>query len=61
MTSQFPRVPPRDLNALAMPLTMDDNERIFEFACYEGNYGLRNVLSGARAQETKAEGSGGSR
>jgi hypothetical protein len=27
---------------------------IFEFACHEGNYGLANNLSGARAQE-KAE------
>jgi hypothetical protein len=24
---------------------------IFEYACHEGNYGLRNVLAGARAQE----------
>jgi hypothetical protein len=26
-------------------------ERMFEFACHEGNYGLRSILSGARAQE----------
>ncbi len=26
-------------------------ERMFEFACHEGNYGLRAILSGARAQE----------
>jgi hypothetical protein len=26
-------------------------ERIYEFACHEGNYGLWNILSGARAQE----------
>jgi hypothetical protein len=26
-------------------------ERIFEFACHEGNYGLANILSGARAEE----------
>ena len=25
---------------------------IFEFACHEGNYGLRNILSVARAQES---------
>jgi len=24
---------------------------IYEFACHEGNYGLRNILSGARAEE----------
>jgi len=28
---------------------------IFEFACHEGNYGLANNLSGARAQEKTAE------
>jgi hypothetical protein len=26
-------------------------EQMFEFACHEGNYGLRGILSGARAQE----------
>jgi hypothetical protein len=24
---------------------------IYEYACHEGNYALRNILSGARAQE----------
>ena len=28
---------------------------IYEFACHEGNYGLANTLSGARAQEKAAE------
>ena len=27
---------------------------IFEYACHEGNYGMHNNLSGARAEETKA-------
>jgi len=26
---------------------------IFEYACHEGNYGMRNNLSGARAEEKK--------
>jgi hypothetical protein len=26
-------------------------EQMFEYACHEGNYGLRAILSGARAQE----------
>ena len=39
----------------AVPLTMDDDEAIFEYACHEGNYGLRNILSGARAEEKIAE------
>ena len=27
------------------------NSPVFEYACHEGNYALRNILSGARAQE----------
>ncbi len=35
-----------------MTLTkMDDTQRPFEYACHEGNYGLRNILSAARADE----------
>jgi hypothetical protein len=30
---------------------MNDPNRIFEFACHEGNFGMANTLSGARAQE----------
>jgi hypothetical protein len=30
------------------------NGPIFEFACHEGNYGPRNILSGARAEERRA-------
>jgi hypothetical protein len=26
---------------------------IFEYACHEGNYGLTNILSGARAEDAK--------
>ncbi len=32
---------------------------IFEYACHEGNYGLTNILSGARAQEREAAATGG--
>jgi hypothetical protein len=28
---------------------------IYEYACHEGNYGLRNILSGARWEEKAAE------
>jgi len=28
---------------------------VYEYACHEGNYGLENVLRGARAQEREAE------
>ena len=30
------------------------NGKIYEFACHEGNYGLRNNLRGARAEEKRA-------
>jgi hypothetical protein len=36
-----------------MPLRAID-ELLYEYACHEGNYGLRGILAGARAQE-KAE------
>ena len=32
-------------------------EHMFEFACHEGNYGMRAILSGARAQERADAGS----
>ena len=36
----------------AMMLTKKDaSQRPFEYACHEGNYGLRNILSAARAEE----------
>ena len=35
----------------AIPLTMNDSERIMEYACHEGNRAMENILSGARAEE----------
>jgi hypothetical protein len=35
---------------IAMPLTSDPNQ-IYPFECHEHNYGLRNILSAARAAE----------
>ena len=35
---------------MMMPLKKT-GELLFEFACHEGNYGMRAILSGARAQE----------
>ena len=31
------------------------DERMFEYACHEGNYALRNILSGARKKEADAK------
>ena len=38
---------------VALPMTRTDGP-MFEFACHEGNYGLTNILSAARAEENKA-------
>ena len=39
----------------AVPMTATEGP-IFEYACHEGNYGMTNVLKGARAAEKAAEG-----
>jgi hypothetical protein len=31
---------------------------LFEHACHEGNYGLANILAGARAEEKRAAAAG---
>jgi hypothetical protein len=33
-----------------------NGERLYEYACHEGNYGLTSILSGARAKEREAGG-----
>ena len=38
----------------AFPMTKT-GEQIFEYACHEGNYGMTNLLSGARAEEKAAD------
>lgn len=35
----------------AMPLTMNNREPVFEFACHEGNYALTNILNAARTMD----------
>jgi hypothetical protein len=37
--------------SFAMHLTNDESQPPFEYACHEGNYGLKNILSAARAEE----------
>ena len=41
----------------AIPMTKVEGP-IYEYACHEGNYGMANLLSGARAQEKAAEAAG---
>jgi hypothetical protein len=39
---------------VAFPLRRDDGFTVYEYACHEGNYGLLDILSGARADEAAA-------
>jgi hypothetical protein len=39
----------------AMPLTRDNSQPIFEYACHEGNRGLEHILSAARAEERRSQ------
>jgi len=39
--------------AIRMPLKRDDTQAIFEFGCHEGNRGLANILSAARAEDAQ--------
>jgi hypothetical protein len=36
---------------MALPIRMQSDYQVFEYACHEGNYGMRNILSAARADE----------
>ena len=36
-----------------MNLTKDDTQAVYEYGCHEGNYGLSNILSAARAEESR--------
>jgi hypothetical protein len=39
---------------VAFPLRRDPGFTVYEYACHEGNYGLLDILSGARADEAAA-------
>jgi hypothetical protein len=55
VTAQDSHTWPRPFT-FAMNLTKDPTQPIFEYGCHEGNYGLRDILSGARADEKAARG-----
>jgi hypothetical protein len=42
--------------SLRIALTRGDDGHLHEYACHEGNYAMRNILSGARADETASGG-----
>ena len=37
--------------SFALSLTKDPSQGVFEYACHEGNYAIKNILSAARAEE----------
>jgi hypothetical protein len=37
----------------SLPLTLNPSEPLMPYECHEGNYGLKNILSAARAEEKK--------
>jgi hypothetical protein len=39
----------------SMPLTVNDDEPVYEYACHEGNYAIKNILSGSRLADAAAE------
>ena len=39
---------------VAFPRKREANDKLYEYACHEGNYGLPNILSGSRAAEKGA-------
>ena len=39
---------------VALPLKQDPQYGMFEYACHEGNYGLRNILSASRAGDKES-------
>ena len=38
-----------------MELTQDPEQQLFEYACHEGNYAMRNILSAGRAADAAAQ------
>ena len=39
------------------PLTVNDEEPLYEYACHEGNYAIKNILSWSRKSESAADSS----
>jgi hypothetical protein len=51
VTFDDPRTWPRPWTFAMNLARRNPSQRIFEYACHEGNYGLRNILSAQRASE----------
>jgi hypothetical protein len=46
---------------VSLPFKRHSEYGMFEYACHEGNYGMKNILSGERALEEQAAGNAGTR
>src|SRR5262252_5964023 len=40
--------------SFSLPLTVNDDEPLYEYACHEGNYAMKNILSGSRLADAEA-------
>jgi len=41
----------------SLPLTVNDDEPLYEYACHEGNYAIKNILSWSRKSESATDSS----
>ena len=39
--------------SFGLTLTKDPSQQVFEYACHEGNYAMKNIVSAARAEEKR--------
>jgi hypothetical protein len=46
---------------LRLPIPREESYGLFEYACFEGNYAMRNLLSGSRAEDKRRADAAGSR
>jgi hypothetical protein len=40
--------------SFSLPLTVNDEEPLYEYACHEGNYAMKNILSWSRVSDAEA-------
>jgi len=52
VTIKDPKTWPRPWT-IAYPLRRESDYQSLEYACHEGNYSMRNTLSGSRADEKR--------
>jgi len=38
----------------SLPLTVNDDEPLYEYGCHEGNYAIKNILTGSRLADAEA-------